>query len=224
MNTFQTTRDRAAVAILCALCLSLAALAGAGETASGQRPAALPAKESHEGLLIAADPYHDAERSKARFGKKHPQEAGILAIEVHLRNDTKRAIQLDLAAIRLLLAPPGNSRQRLEPMSLEAVIERTLYKERGGPDIKAPRIPIPRRPQDRSKEWKKLEEAWRPLLLEMDILPPQSSVQGFLFFNLGRNPEWVSFARLYVPSLKFVDTGQELFYFEVDLSKAAPRP
>ncbi len=185
----------------------------------------LPARESHEGLLIAADPYHDPARSKAKFGKKHPQDAGILAIEVHLRNDTKRAIQMDLSAIRLLLAPPGNARQRIEPLTLEGMIEKTLYKERGGPNMER-RIPIPRRttPENRPKEWKKFEEAVRPMVLEMDILPPMSSVRGFVFFNLGRNMNWAAHSRLYFPSLKFVDTNQELFYFEVDLSKAVPRP
>ena len=32
-------------------------------------PTTLAAKESHEGLLVAADNYTDAARSKARFGK-----------------------------------------------------------------------------------------------------------------------------------------------------------
>ena len=104
------------------------------------------------------------------------------------------------------------------------MIEKTLHKEKGGPEVDRPRLPIPRRPQDRTKEWKKLEELIRPLALEMDILPPQSTVHGLVFFNLGRNIEWAAYARLYVPSLKFLDNNQELFYFEVDLSKAVPQP
>ncbi len=181
----------------------------------------LPARDTHEGLTLAADPYTDALRSKERFGKKHPYQAGLLAVEVIIRNDTLRPVRLNLGAIRLLLEPPGTSRQRLEPLELEVVIEKTLHKEQGGPNPTASRLPIPRMPKpDRSKEWKQLESALAPYVFSYDILPPQATVRGFLFFDMARRFEWVPYGRLYVPDLKFMDDGQALFFFEVDLSKA----
>ena len=198
-------------------------LSGAQNTPVPQQvdPATLAAKEEHEGLLIAVDPYTDAVRSKARFGKKHPQEHGILAVEVFLRNDNIRPIRVDLSTIRLLLSPPETSRQRLEPLTVDEVIERILYK--GGPELNKPRFPIPQRTPNRSKDWKELEGTLKPALLETDILPPKSTMHGFLFFDLSNHFEWVPYARLYVPKLEFMDDKKELFYFEVDMKKTGQR-
>src|SRR5579872_281105 len=48
-------------------------------------PASLPARDSHQGLLIAADPYMSADRYKEKFGKHSPYDGGIIAIELFLR-------------------------------------------------------------------------------------------------------------------------------------------
>jgi hypothetical protein len=49
-------------------------------------------------------------------------------------------------------------------------------------------------------------------------------VRGFFFFDMARRFEWVPYGRVYVPELKFMDDGQALFFFEVDLSKAVAVP
>lgn len=182
----------------------------------------LPARDTHEGLTVAADPYTDAARSKERFDKKHPYDAGLLAVEIFIRNDTTRPVRLNINQIRLLISPPGHSRQRLAPLETDVAIEKILHKEQGGPNPTASRIPlpIPRPRADRSKDWKKLEEVIAPAVFMNDILPPQATVRGFLFFDMARRFEWVPFARIYVPDLKYMDDGQALFYFEVELGKA----
>ncbi len=197
---------------------------GAG-AARGQQIDAktLPAHEEHEGLVVAVDPYTDAGRSKERFGKKHPYQAGLLAVEVVIRNNNLRAIRLNLEAIRLLMEPPGHSRQRLAPLELDVVVEKIIHKEKGGPNPTASRLPIPPRKPSRSKEWSEVEAMVAPAVFVNDILPPQATVRGFLFFDLARRFEWVSHAQLYVPELKYMDDGQQLFFFEVDLSKAAKK-
>lgn len=189
-------------------------------------PAKMAARESHEGLTIAVDPYTDEARVKQKFGKKHPYDAGILPVEVFFKNDTNLAIRVYLEEIRLLISPPEGGRQRLEPLAFETVIEKTLHEEKGGPEVKKPRLPIPlpKSSGDRSKEWKKLEEAWEALLLSGDVLPPQSVMRGFLFFDMGRHMDWAPFSRLLVPRLKVIEGGKELFFFEVDLSKAVAKP
>lgn len=203
----------------------LACLLAGSAIAQRIDPSSLPARDTHEGVTVAADPYTDAARSKERFGKKHPHQAGLLAVEVVMRNDTARPIRVNLEAVRLLLEPPGTSRQRLQALELETVIERILHKEKGGPNPTVSRLPIPRMPKaDRSKEWKQVEAALSPYVFNFDILPPQATVRGFFFFDMARRFEWVPYARVYVPELKFMDDGQALFFFEVDLSKAVPVP
>jgi hypothetical protein len=205
-------------AIPLALCLLLAGLSG---LAQGD-PASLPARDEHEGLLVAADPYTDSERVKKLFGKKSPLDAGIVPIEVVFRNNNDKPILMNLESIELVLSPRGGEKQRLSPLAVEDVIERILY--RGGPDVTAKRFPIPGRTNrvSKDKDWLKLESIIRPVALEMSLLPPKATVRGFLFFHVGRGTNWLSYSRLYVAELQFMHNKQPLFFFEVDLSKAVP--
>lgn len=198
----------------------LSALASSGDAQSD--PASLPAKDQHEGLLVAADPHVDADRAKQVFGKKTPLDVGIVPIEVIFRNDNDQPILLTLENIRLQLSPRGGERQQLEPLAVEAVIEKMLYK--GGPDVGMPRRPIPGRlPKiTKDKDYQKLEGVLRPLAFDMSLLPPKSTVRGFLFFYVGRGTAWLRYAQLYIPDLQLMTTKQPLFFFEVDLSKARP--
>lgn len=210
--------------VLALLFTATAVLAGAPDSAapeSGSQgdAASLPARDTHEGLLVAADPYSDAARARQRFGKKTPLDAGIAPIEVFFRNDNDKPILVDLETIRLLLEPPGGERQQLEPLALDDVLELMLYKH--GPDVTMPRHPLPRRTKPgRSKEYLELEGKLRPLTLEMNLLPPGTTVHGFLYFQVTRRPDWLQHARLYLPDLKFMHNKQPLFFFELDLSKA----
>ncbi len=207
-------RTRIAPAIL----FLLASLPGRAQV----DPASLPARDAHERLLVAADPYQDAARYKARFGKKTPHDAGILAIDVFFRNDNDRPIQVDRDTIRLLVTVPGLNRQRLESLEVEDVVDRILNK--GGPNPTVPRRPLPGRGPKigRSKEWKELEASLRATALETDILPPHASVHGFLFFDLNHRYDWLPHTRLYLPDLKYLDTKKPLLFFEVDLAAAGP--
>jgi hypothetical protein len=186
-------------------------------------PSSLPAHDAHEGLLVAADPYQDAARYKARFGKKNPYDAGIVAIDVFLRNDNDKPIRLERETIRLLVAPPGYDRQRLELLEIEDVVDRILNK--GGPNPTVPRRPFPNRGPKvgRSKEWKELEASLRSVALEADILPPRSTMHGVVFFDLSHHYDWLPYARLYLPDLKFLENNRALLFFEVDLSRVRPR-
>jgi len=197
-------------------------VASAGAALAQAGPSSLPARDAHAGVLIAANPYRDAERYKARFGKRNPYDAGILALEVFFRNDNEKPIRVDLESIRLLLDPTGSARQRLEPLAVEDVVDRILNM--GGPNPTVPRRPIPRRgpKSGRSKEWKELEAALREVAFRNDVLPPLSSVRGFLFFDINHRYDWLPYARLYVPDVKFLESKQALLFFELDLRAAVP--
>src|SRR2546428_8959286 len=141
-----------------ALCLGSAAAHGQTSTAppktSSADPASLPARDSHQGLLIAADPYTSADRYKERFGKRSPYEGGILAIELFFRNDNDSPIRINLKTMELLMCTPGESRQRLQPLSAEEVAYRVLAKPTKDP---TPRFPVSRvvpYPQSTTKTWR----------------------------------------------------------------------
>lgn len=187
---------------------------------SAPDPAAWPARDSHQGMLISADPYSDATRAKARFGKKHPQAHGVLAVDVYLRNDTDKPLRVTLDRILLLIEPPEGRRQRLSPLTVAEVLDRMLTKDRPGPDGPRPRLPIPRK--DSRKEWRKLEELFSPLALTLGLVPPHSMARGFLFFDLDGRWELLAHAQLYIPELRPLG-GEPLLFFELELSPRAPR-
>ena len=205
--------------------LLAAAMCGLATGAAGAQanPASLPARDAHDGVTISADPYQDEARYKERFGKKNPYKVGILAVEVFIRNDNDKPIRLKLESVRLMLAIPGADKQRLRPMTVEAVVDGVLNK--GGQKANKPRPPIPipgRGPSTgRGKDWEELETTLRSVAYENEILPPRSTVKGFFFFDMDGHYDWVEYARLYVPDLEFMHNKQALLYFEMDLAPAA---
>ncbi len=186
--------------------------------------ASLPARESHDGLVISADPYHEEARYKDRFGKKNPYDAGIVAIEVFFRNDNDRPIRVGLEGIRLILKPEGHDRQRLLPLTPEDVTDQ-IVNPAGAKNPTAPRVPLPRPipRSSRGKDWQKIDNALQAVALSGDLVPPHGTLHGFLYFDVDDHYDWVYSGTLYFPDLKLIPEQKPLFYFEVSLAPARPR-
>jgi len=183
-------------------------------------PASLPAHDSHEGLLIAADPYVSAERYKDNFGKHNPFDAGLIAIDLFFRNDNDLPVRVNLRTMQLLVSIPGESRQRLDPLSPEDVADRVLAKR---PKDPSPRFPVPRigaPPSPHNKEWEEFVGAVREAALNTDLLPPHATTHGLVYFDIDRHYDWISNARVEVPDLAFMNNPKPLFFFEIDLGSA----
>jgi len=184
-------------------------------------PASLPARDSHQGLLIAADPYTSANRYKEKFGKHTPYEGGLIAIDLFARNDNDMPIRINLKTMQLLLSVPGYSRQRLEPLSPEEVADRVLAKP--AKDL-TPRFPVPRvgaPPSKHDKNWEEFADSVRSAALGTDLLPPHATTHGFIYFDMDRHYDWISNARLEIPDLAFMNDTKPLFFFEIDLAPSS---
>ena len=208
------------------LALSAGAAAMTGQTTAtpantgSTDPASLPARDSHQGLLVAADPYTSADRYKEKFGKNTPYDGGIVAIEVFFRNDNDSPIRINLQTMQLQIGTPGESRQRLAPLSPEEVADRTLAK----PKDPTPRFPVPRvgpPPAKHDKKWQEFAGTVRAAALNTDLLPPHATTHGFLYFDIDRRYDWLSNARLEIPDLAFMSGTKPLFFFEIDFSSSA---
>jgi hypothetical protein len=189
-------------------------------TAAPPDPASLPARDSHQGLLVAADPFTSADRYREKFGKHTPYEGGIIAIDLFFRNDNDSPIRINLKTMQLQVAAPGQSRQRLEPLSPEDVADRVLAK----PKDPTPRFPVPRVGAPRSphnKDWEEFAADVRAAALNTDLLPPHATTHGLVYFDIDRHYDWISSARVEVPDLAFMNDPKPLFFFEIDLGPAA---
>ena len=208
--------------LLVASCLGLAALCGGSPLRAQVDPASLPAHESHQGVTVAVKPLMSEAGYKAQFGGRTPYEAGVVALEVFFRNDNDKPIRVNLGNMRLLVSRPGESLQRIEPLSAEEVANRVLLNAPSDP--RRPRLPNPLGNRGansaRDKNWQELAGRLRAAGVQSDLLGPKSTVSGFLFFDVNHHYDWLSSARLDVPDLAFMLDNQALFFFQVDLAPA----
>lgn len=202
--------------------LVLATVAVAQSEAPPKRvdPASLPAHDRHEGLLVAADSCLDAEEAKQIFGKKTPYDAGILAVDVYLRNETPEAMRLNMRTIRLEVEPPGEESQKIESLSPGQVATLIIYPA-GSPDPSMKRkfptgIPMP----SHDKKVEKLAEAFKPLALDVDVIPPMGTVHGYLFFDMAHDFKLASSSLLYIPDVHVISGNKALMFYEVALAPA----
>ena len=186
--------------------------------AASSDPAALPARDSHQGLLIAADPYVTSERSEQKFGKKSPYSVGLLAIDVFLRNDTDAPLRINTDTIELQIAIPGQQRQRLESLTVQDVAYRIVVPN--GPAPRGRRGPIPGVSGGKTKEIAKMEDSLRYLMLPGDMIGPHNTVHGFVVFDIARHFEDTQNSTLYIPDVSRFGSGEKLFFFEIDLRHA----
>lgn len=204
--------------------LSVALLCGCVPLLS-QSPAKdspLPAaRDSHEGLLIAAQPIVNAEEYKTRFGKKNPYDTGIIAIDAYFRNDEDVPVEVDLTEVRLTVELPGQPLEDLASLDAKTVAAEVFAGKPKDP-MQRRRFPIPNiGTSNPSKEFFELQNKLQAAMLRSDLIPGRGTVHGLFFFDVDGNFSWVSMSKFYVPNLKRVPTGKALLYFEIPFSSTS---
>jgi hypothetical protein len=181
-------------------------------------PANLPAKDAHDNLLIAVDPYTASERYKEAFAKNSMYDAGIMAIQVYCRNDNDLPIRISFDSLELLISLPGHDRQHLTPLSAEDVADRALLGKSANPTL--PRnLPLPTLHRDgRSKAWNEMVSYLHSVAFSSEVLAPRSTTHGFMFFDMNHDFDAIRYAHLYIPDLWFMTNKKALLFFDVDLS------
>jgi hypothetical protein len=186
-------------------------------------PADMPAHDRHEGLVIAADPCLDQARAKSIFGKKNPYEAGILALDLFIKNETQQAVRIDFSTVRLEVPLPDGGSQKLEWLKTREVATLIVYPA-GAPNPSSGRrlpggIVVPLH----DKKVDQLSEEIRPHALDADVIPPLATIHGYLFFNFGHDFKLAHDSTLYVPDIKVIPGNKPLMFFEVALAPAVPQ-
>lgn len=205
------------------LALALFACSGAPAQAQAHAPATAAAnlpRDQHGGLTVSVDAYSDAARAKGKFGKANPVPAGILPVEVFLRNDTDHLIRVKLKTIQLEVQFHNGGHQNVDSLTPREVAA-SIAHPAGASSPTMPRLPIHIPDAGKDKKVDQLADILTPLALDGDVVPPKGSIHGFVFFNMNHELSLAATSSLYVPDVMFVPENQPLMFFEVPLSAEA---
>lgn len=198
-----------------------ATLFSGGSIAQQQTTLKAAALESHEGVTISAQPWTDAANYKAKFPKKSPFTAGVVAIDTIIRNDSDESMKVDLEQIRMNVTVSEDNRQALLSLTADDVADVVT-----GSKIKDPTasrrspIPIPTGPKvGRDKHWTEMQKAAADAGITSSIVAPHHSVEGLLYFDMQGQFDLLKTAHLYIPDVRSLEKNHPLLYFEIDLSR-----
>ncbi|MGB8523279.1 MAG: hypothetical protein WCD43_09945 [Candidatus Acidiferrales bacterium] len=175
------------------------------------------ARDTHEGMTILADAYDEPARAKDKFGKADPIQAGILPVEVFLRNESDHPIRIDLNTIQLEVHFRNGDHQDIDSLRPYDAAYKIAHPQ-GPSGPKNSRIPSLSLPGG-DKKSAKIEDILRPLALDADVVPPKATIHGFLYFDLSRDMSLAAASVLYVPDAAVIPGNKPLMFFEVPLAK-----
>ena len=178
--------------------------------------------ESHEGMTIGVDPWTQSSRYKEKFGKKSPLTGGVVAIRVSFRNNTDESVKVDLTRMRLTVTIGEDNRQELEPLTAEEVADTVLLKNNGkDPTVRRNPLPIPigKSAPGRDKNWTELKDACQNAGIPSNVIAAHSSMEGLVYFDIRGEMDLLQTARLYIPNLVSMTSGQALLYFDIELGR-----
>jgi len=183
----------------------------------GKPADAYPARDAHEGLIVAAEPFDTPEEVREAFGKNDPNSFGILPLLLVITNNSDKAVRLDNLKAEFITY----NRQKIEPTAARDVAVRMRKKAQtsGSIPVPRPRITLPGMGGESDRGSDVLTNAF-----EVRMAVPQSTVVGFLYFDMGRLQNWASGSKLFLTGMRWANNGQELMYYEVDLDQARAKP
>lgn len=189
--------------------------AGSSPT-EGNKAATALHYDDHGGMRVTVEPYTEQERCKEKFGKANPLPAGILAVEVTLKNETSQPIHINLATIQLEVQI-RDERQDVDWLTPVEVATAIVHPD-GPPVPKQRRVPIVGVPlPSKDKKVEKLADDLRPLTLDADVIPPMATIHGFFFFNMSHELSLVPDSSFYLPDAAILPSNKPLMFFEIPL-------
>jgi len=167
------------------------------ETVRPRELTAYTARDTHEGISIAAEFYDKSvspEKMKAAFGKADPRESNALPVYLVIFNPTKDALRLDGLSISFEDSN-GKRFAQLPGIDLEQRMQGSIV-------VKGNKVKTGKKPATAVTQ--------QELLVKM--VPPGETIGGFIYFDNAPRPAG---STIYVNGLKWASTGKELLYFEI---------
>jgi hypothetical protein len=196
------------VALIVLLSIAVAGAADKDKRFAPKPASSYPGHQTMSGVTIAAVPYTSEDQAKSAFDKVNPYKYGILPILVVIKNDTGKALRLNL---QTQLVDIQN--HQLDPMKPGDVV---LFDGASNKNWKVPQpspIPLPHHNKGPLDTWEIEGRAFTAKLV-----PPDESAFGFVYFNSALRPE----SYLYVNGLADAASGKDYFSFEVPFEDRKP--
>jgi hypothetical protein len=189
--------------------------------ATSTNSSALP-QDAHGGLTVSVDPYADPHRAKDKFGKSaNPIPAGILPVDVYLKNDTPHPMRVDLDTVQLDVQSGGGRQQYLDWLTIGQVAYKIRHPNGSPSAPSARRFPVGLPLPGKDKKVDEIIEQLRPFVLGSDVIPPLGTIHGFLFFDVNHDFTTVQESSLYLPDVVLLPAKTSLMFFEVPLTKGS---
>ena len=170
-----------------------------------------PAKQAQADVVVAVKPYRTEKDVKAAFGKAKPYKYGVLPVLAVITNRSDHALSLRDLKVRFITA----DREGLEPIPPE---ELAYLKLDAKPKKRPPYLPpIPGVWRGGVKKGPLAKPQFEQRAFKAPVVPPKSSVSGFFYYLTGNLPDPVPGSAIYLSGVKDLNTGRELFYFEISL-------
>ena len=171
-----------------------------------------PAKQAQADVVVAVKPYRVEKDVKAAFGKGKPYKYGVLPVLAVITNRSDHALGLKDLKVRFITA----DREGLEPIPPEELAYLKLDTKPKDRPPYLPPVPGVWRPGVKKGPLAKPEFDQRAF--KAPVVPPKSSVSGFFYYLTGNFPDPVPGSAFYLSGVKDLNTGKELFYFEISLN------
>lgn len=177
------------------------------------RPASsYPRRQAAEGVTIAVEVFRDRDKIKQAFPKTDLEKLGVLPVLVVIANDNDHALQLDRMRVQLITG----DRQEVDPTPGDDVL-RTGRVQRPEMTPRPNPLPIPRRSPAGKRQSQQGEVVDREFVAP--VVAARATAHGFFYFRLGKGPDRLNGAKLYLNGLRSAKTGQDLLYFEIGLDR-----
>jgi hypothetical protein len=199
------------VALIVLLSIAVAAAADKDKRFAPKAAETYPGHQTFNKITIAAVPYTSDDQAKSAFDKVRPYKYGILPILVVIKNDTGKALRLNLHTE--LVDVQDHSLDSMPPRDVvlfDGAANRTYAIPR--PSINP--IPLPH------KEKKGPLDTWEieGLAFTAKLVPDGESVFGFVYFDSALRPD----SHLYVSGIDDAASGKEYLPFEVPFEDQKP--
>jgi len=205
--------------------LTLAALLAVGALAQAPAPRLDPeqfrARDSHQGVTIAAVPLPDTPEAEKIFGpRRGPTRVGVLPVEVVIANG--RAELVSVALERIVLETDSERFVRIDPEEISWLLfpppEEKKSSRRPAP---LPPFPTSKKSDKNRMKREEAEAALRQAELRAGLAAAGGLARGYLYFDLRGKTIDLERARLYVPEVVGTTSGEALLFFEIEFKPYA---